>query len=386
MKEVILLRFGEIFLKGKNYSFFENTLFRNVKHLLSKFNVTLYRTQGRFLVSDFKDKDKDRIIDTIKCIFGLTSMSIASEVESKFDSIYDMVNTIKLKGKTFKVDTNRADKRFPMHSYDLCCTLGDLILKNNPGYKVDVHNPEETVHIDIRHNGKAYIFYDKIPCLGGMPVGTAGKGMLLLSGGIDSPVAGYLMAKRGLLIDAIHFHSYPYTSAQARQKVIDLANIMKNYTGNINLFMVSLTKIQEEIHKKCDPRYMVTLVRRFMMDIAERVAKSAHDTCIVTGENLGQVASQTVEGITSTAKMAKDLIIFRPLLSFDKIEITKIAENIGTYDTSVLPYEDCCTLFLPKNPITHPHMDKVLENEKLLDREKLIEKALSSIETIRIEV
>lgn len=385
MKEVILIRFGEIFLKGRNYSYFENTLFKNVERRLKKFNLKLERISGRFLVSDFEAEDKDDIIEAIQTVFGLVSLSVAYEVETSVDTIKSACEKIKLQDKTFKVEVKRADKTFPIKSFEFAGELGGVILKNNPDAKVDVHSPQEIVYVDIRQNGKTYIFYDKVICLGGMPVGTAGRAMLLLSGGIDSPVAGFLMAKRGLCINAIHFESYPYTSEQAKQKVIDLANIIKKYTGNIRLFIVPFTRIQEEIHKNCDDEYMVTLVRRFMMEIAEQVAKKSGCQAIITGENLGQVASQTVEGITMTSMMAKDLPIFRPLISFDKIEISKISEKIGTYDISVLPYEDCCSVFLPKNPVTHPKLNKIIENEELLNREFLIQDAISKMEIIDIK-
>ena len=385
MKEVILIRFGEIFLKGRNYSYFENTLFKNVERRLKKFNLKLERISGRFLVSDFEAEDKDDIIEAIQTVFGLVSLSVAYEVDTSVDTIKSACEKIKLQDKTFKVEVKRADKTFPIKSFEFAGELGGVILKNNLDAKVDVHSPQEIVYVDIRQNGKTYIFYDKIICLGGMPVGTAGRAMLLLSGGIDSPVAGFLMAKRGLCINAIHFESYPYTSEQAKQKVIDLANIIKKYTGNIRLFIVPFTRIQEEIHKNCDDEYMVTLVRRFMMEIAEQVAKKSGCQAIITGENLGQVASQTVEGITMTSMMAKDLPIFRPLISFDKIEISKISEKIGTYDISVLPYEDCCSVFLPKNPVTHPKLNKIIENEELLNREFLIQDAISKMEIIDIK-
>lgn len=385
MKEVILIRFGEIFLKGRNYSYFENTLFKNVERRLKKFNLKLERISGRFLVSDFEAEDKDDIIEAIQTVFGLVSLSVAYEVDTSVDTIKSACEKIKLQDKTFKVEVKRADKTFPIKSFEFAGELGGVILKNNLDAKVDVHSPQEIVYVDIRQNGKTYIFYDKIICLGGMPVGTAGRAMLLLSGGIDSPVAGFLMAKRGLCINAIHFESYPYTSEQAKQKVIDLANIIKKYTGNIRLFIVPFTRIQEEIHKNCDDEYMVTLVRRFMMEIAEQVAKKSDCQAIITGENLGQVASQTVEGITMTSMMAKDLPIFRPLISFDKIEISKISEKIGTYDISVLPYEDCCSVFLPKNPVTHPKLNKIIENEELLNREFLIQDAISKMEIIDIK-
>jgi len=385
MKEVMLLRFGEIFLKGKNYAFFENTLFKNIKRKLKKFSLLAEKISGRFLILNFKEEDKEEIIASIKTVFGLVSLSLAKEIDTSFDAIKAVCESIKLSKKTFKVETKRADKSFPMRSFELSAEMGGVILSHNTSSVVDVHNPEEIIYIDIRDNKKTYIFYEKIYCLGGMPVGTAGKAMLLLSGGIDSPVAGFLMAKRGLSISAIHFHSYPYTSEQAKQKVVDLAHVLKKFSGDIRLFVVPFTQIQEEIHKNCDGEYMVTLVRRFMMDIAERVAKGNHCQAIITGENLGQVASQTVEGITSTNLMAKELPVFRPLISFDKVDISKIAEEIGTYKISVLPYEDCCSLFLPKNPVTHPKIERILDNEKLLDREQLIKNAMDNVEIIDIQ-
>lgn len=386
MKEVILIRFGEIFLKGKNYSFFENTLYKNLKRRLLKFNLKLEKIAGRFLVSEFNLSDKEDIVETIKSVFGLVSLSTAYEVNSTLEDIKNAFSKIKIGTQSFKIDTKRADKRFELTSYQLSGVLGEIVLKNNPSCHVDVHNPETTIYVDIRQNGKTYIFYNKIPCLGGMPVSTSGKGMLLLSGGIDSPVAGFMMAKRGLSLNAIHFHSYPYTSEQAKQKVIDLANIIKKYTGNVNLYVIPFTKIQEEIHKMCDEEYMVTLVRRFMMDIAERMAIKTGCSCLITGENLGQVASQTVQSITVTNQMSKALPIFRPLIGFDKIEISSISEKIGAYETSILPYEDCCSVFLPKNPVTHPKLDKITRNEALLDREYLIQNAIDNAELIEIKL
>ena len=386
MNEAILIRFGEIFLKGKNYFYFENTLFKNIQNRLRNIDLKLERIAGRFLVTNFSQDDKNKIIDILKTIFGIVSISLAYEIDTSIDNIYNTCKKIILKNSTFKVEVKRADKHFPIESPVLAREIGHIILENNLDKSVDVHAPEEIVYVEIRQNNKTYIYHDKITCLGGMPVGTSGKAMLLLSGGIDSPVAGFLMAKRGLQIDAIHFYSYPYTSEQAKQKVIDLANIIKKYTGNIRLFIVPFTKIQEEIHKNCDDEYMVTLVRRFMMDIAERVAKQNECSAIITGENLAQVASQTVEGITCTNKMAKDLPIFRPLIAFDKIDISKIAEKIGTYNTSILPYEDCCSVFLPKKPVTHPKIERVEKNESLLDRENLILEAINNIEIIDIKL
>lgn len=384
MKEVILLRFGEIFLKGKNYAFFENTLFRNIKKKLEKFSVTVENINGRFLVSNFKNDKKEAIISAIKTVFGLVSLSVAKEIDTSLENIQKVCEGIFVGEKTFKVETKRADKSFELKSFELSAKMGGVILLANKSAKVDLHKPEKIISIDIRDNKKTYIFYEKINLLGGMPVGTAGKAMLLLSGGIDSPVAGFLMAKRGLMLSAIHFHSFPYTSEQAKQKVVDLAHVVKKYAGDIRLFVVPFTEIQEEIHKSCDREYMVTLVRRFMMEIAERVAKENRCQALVTGENLGQVASQTVEGITSSDSVVVDLPVFRPLISFDKVEISKISQDIGAYKISVLPFEDCCNVFLPKNPVTHPKMEKILYNEQFLDKELLIKNALQKIEIIDI--
>ncbi len=385
MKEVILIRYGEIFLKGKNYSFFENTLFKNIKRRFKGINLSLEKISGRFLVSNFSKQDKELIISKLKTVFGIVSISLAYEVETNLENISTVCETINITEPTFKVETKRADKTFNLKSYELSAKMGEIILKNNPNTKVDVHNPQQIIFIEVRQNLKTYIFYNKITCLGGMPVSTSGKAMLLLSGGIDSSVAGFLMAKRGLCLNAIHFYSFPYTSPQAKQKVIDLANIIKKYTGDIRLFVVPFTKIQEEIHKNCDSEYMVTLVRRFMMRIAEKVAIQNNCSALITGENLAQVASQTVESITVTNQMSKQLPIFRPLISFDKIEITNIAEKIGTYETSILPYEDCCSVFLPDNPVTHPKIEKLEKNEALLEVNELINEAIKNIEIIDIK-
>lgn len=384
MKEVILLRFGEMFLKGKNYSFFAKTLYNNIKNAIKKYDCKIEKIAGRYLVTDFNDFNKDEVISALTKIFGLVSLSVATEVDSTEEAITDFCKNIVINKSTFKVDVKRADKRFPIKSYEFASKLGGVILANNKGLKVDVHSPEEVVSVDIRESGKTYISYDKIACAGGMPIGTAGKSMLLLSGGIDSPVACYQMAKRGLNINAIHFHSYPYTSEQAKDKVINLAKLLTPYCGHINLYIVPFTKIQENIHKLCDDEYMVILVRRFMMDIAERVANMSGCTSLITGESLGQVASQTVESITATNNAVKLLPVFRPLIGMDKSEIMEISKNIGTYETSILPYEDCCSVFLPDSPVTKPKLDRIARNEKLLDREALISEAIQNIEIMKI--
>lgn len=384
MRKVILLRFGEIFLKGKNHGYFEKVLLNNIKFVTKKYNAKAEKTASRYIVYDFEQKDLNELIDKLTKIFGLVSLSVATEVDTYIKNIEDVCKDIVIEASTFKVEVKRADKRFPIKSFEFASNLGGIILSKNPDIKVDVHSPEEVVNIDIRENGKTYISYKKIPCVGGMPVGSSGKGMLLLSGGIDSPVACYQMAKRGLSINAIHFHSYPYTSEQAKDKVISLAKLLVPYVGHINLFIVPFTKIQENIHKYCDDEYMVIMVRRFMMEIAERVAQNTQCGCLITGESLAQVASQTLESITVTNNAVKILPVFRPLIGMDKTEIMQISKKIGTYETSILPYEDCCSVFLPDSPVTKPKLERALINEQKLDKENLIKQAIDNIEQIKI--
>ena len=284
---------------------------------------------------------------------------------------------------TFKVNTNRADKRFPIPSMKLSADIGGKILEQNPTLKVDLFHPDTVVSIDIRENGKTFIYSDVIKGVNGMPVGTAGKGIIMLSGGIDSPVAMYMMAKRGMTLRSVHFHSFPYTSMQAKQKVLDLAKIVKKYTLHMTVDVVSFTEIQTAIHEKCPEEYMITIMRRFMMRIAEKLAQKHGAGAVITGESLGQVASQTLESITSTNSVAT-LPVFRPLIGFDKDEIIEIAQKIGTFETSILPYEDCCTIFLPKKPVTKPRLSAVLKVESALDVDTLVNNALQNIEVVEI--
>ena len=383
-EEVILLRYGEIFLKGKNFGFFERTLIKNIKAAIKDYDAVLKKTSGRLFVENYKLKDRQNLIEVLTKVFGLVSLSVASKVPSDKEKIEKIIGRIKIKTQTFKVETNRADKEFPVQSFTFSADMGSVILNNNPNVRVDVHEPQTTVSIDIREDKFTYIYYEKIPCAGGLPVGCSGKTLLLLSGGIDSPVAGFLMAKRGLSVDAIHFESFPYTSEQAKQKVITLAKLLTQYVGPINLYIVPFTKIQENIVKHCDKEYLITIVRRFMFDIAERLAKNAGAKCLTTGENLGQVASQTVEGITTSNAAVKTMPVFRPLIGFDKTEIIEKAKKIGTYQTSILPYEDCCSVFLPDSPVTKPKLSRVKFNENFLDKENLTSEAISGTERLTI--
>lgn len=384
MEKVILIRYSEIFLKGKNFGFFEKKLYENIVDSLSDFSCDVVKMNKRFYVENFADSDAKKIIDKITKVFGICSLSLAVKLNTDLKEIDEYVSTLKINTKTFRVTVNRADKRFPMTSIDYSKSLGGIVLKSNHNLVVDLHNPDTTVFVDIRENGMTFVYTDSIDCLGGMPVGTSGRGLALLSGGIDSPVAMYMMAKRGMTLGAVHFHSYPYTSENAKQKVIKLGKIVSNYSGHFRLYVVSFTKIQEEIHKHCDGDFMITIMRRIMFRIAERLAKANHYQCIITGENLGQVASQTVESMTVTNAVVKELPVFRPLISFDKEDISNVAKNIGTFETSILPYEDCCTVFLPKHPVIKPKIEKCEKEESRLDIESLIDDAINNVEIIDI--
>ena len=379
----ILLRMGELFLKGENRGMFENVLVSNIRKKLEGLNYKLQRTRGRIMIAEF-DEEKE-IVERLTKVFGLVSLSVAEEVDASPTAISQYVSTIKLSNKTFKVDVNRADKRFPISSMDFAAELGGKILENNPNAIVELYHPEIVIHVDIRNNGKAYIFDKSIKCQGGLPLSTSGKALLLLSGGIDSPVAGYMMAKRGLKLQAIHFYSYPYTSEQAKQKVITLARKLSEYVDDIKLHCISFTKVQEEIHAKCAPEFMITIMRRIMMRVAEIIAKREDAGAIVTGESLGQVASQTMQSMTVTEDALESLPIFRPCIGLDKEDIVKIAKEIDTFETSILPYEDCCTVFLPKNPVIKPKLSKARSEEANLDVDALVQECLAGEEIINIK-
>lgn len=381
--KVIIIRYSEIHLKGNNREFFENALISNIKMALADFNFDFSRSNARYVIRNFDEAQTDSIVDAIKNVFGVHSLSVAEEVTSSYDEISKAAVALAPTSGTFKVNTNRADKKFPIHSMTLSADIGGDILQANPQLVVDLFNPQHTVSIDIRENGKTFVYCNVIKAVDGMPVGTGGRGIVMLSGGIDSPVAAYMMAKRGMYLRAVHFHSYPYTSLQAKQKVLDLAKIVKKYTQRMSVDVVSFTEIQTEIHEKCPEEYMITIMRRFMMRIAERIAKNNGAGAVITGESLGQVASQTLESITSTNSVAT-MPVFRPLIGFNKEEIIEISQKIGAFETSILPYEDCCTIFLPKKPVTKPRLSAVEKVESALDVDTLVERALSNIETIVI--
>jgi thiamine biosynthesis protein ThiI len=381
----ILIRYGEIFLKGNNRGYFESALAKNIRTALENFKFKFVRAQNRFLLEDYDEAYETDIIDKLTKIFGIHSVSVAVKVKSTEEELEKAaVLMMKDKSGTFRVTVNRADKKIQKSSMELAARLGGAVLESNPNLTVNLHVFDTDLYVDIRENGLSYLFTDKIMGAGGMPVGTAGEGMVLLSGGIDSPVAAYMMAKRGLKLHAIHFHSAPYTSEMAKQKVVDLAGIVKNYSGPIVLHVIPFTDVQLKIHEKCPAELMITIMRRFMMRIAERVAKANSCGALITGESLGQVASQTMESITVTNGVIEDLPVFRPLIGMDKTEIMDIARNIDTYDTSILPYEDCCTVFLPKNPVIRPKLETVLKAEAKLDVETLIAACIENQEIINV--
>lgn len=381
----ILIRYGEIFLKGNNRGYFESALAKNIRTALENFKFKFVRAQNRFLIEDYDEAYETDIIDKLTKIFGIHSVSVAVKVKSTEEELEKAaVLMMKDKSGTFRVTVNRADKRIQKSSMELAARLGGAVLESNPNLTVNLHVFDTDLYVDIRENGLSYLFTDKIMGAGGMPVGTAGAGMVLLSGGIDSPVAAYMMAKRGLKLHAIHFHSAPYTSEMAKQKVVYLAGIVKNYSGPIVLHVIPFTDVQLKIHEKCPAELMITIMRRFMMRIAERVAKANSCGALITGESLGQVASQTMESITVTNGVIEDLPVFRPLIGMDKTEIMDVARNIDTYDTSILPYEDCCTIFLPKNPVIRPKLETVLKAEAKLDVETLIAACIENQEIINV--
>lgn len=385
MEKVIILRYAEIYLKGKNRGFFERALENNLNRALEGLSCTLVKQNGRYLVRGFLEEETETYLDKLKKVFGVHSISIAYETLADMDSLFAAAKLLCRQTGTFKVESHRGDKKYPLTSVEISKQLGGMILAEFYQLKVDVHSPDFVVRVDIRENGKALVFADFIEGANGMPVGTAGKGLLLLSGGIDSPVAGYMMAKRGLKVDCLHFHSYPYTNMQAKEKVVDLANILSQYTCGTNLYSISVTHIQEEIHEHCKPQFMITLLRRFMYRIAERHAKRIGSQCLITGESLGQVASQTIEGMTSSNSVVEALPVLRPLVGFDKSEIIERSIKMGAYETSILPYEDCCTVFLPDFPAIRPNLDEIMREEAKLDVEGLIAEAFSSVEKIKIQ-
>ena len=385
MEKVIIIRYSEIFLKGKNRGFFERALETNVHRALKGYTYQFIKQSGRYFVRDFDGAQIDEIIEKLQKVFGVHTLSVALETASDMDSLFEASKFLIRDSGTFKVESHRGDKKYPLNSIEISKELGGRILAYSKGkLSVDVHEPSFTVRVDIRENGVALVFSEFIEGANGMPVGTAGKGLLLISGGIDSPVAGHMMAKRGMNVDCLHFHSYPYTNAQAKEKVVQLATVLSEYACGTNLYNISVTHIQEAIHEKCKPELMITLLRRFMFRIAERHAERIGAQCLITGESLGQVASQTIEGMTSSNSVIEKLPVLRPLVGFDKEEIIKRSVKMGAYEISILPFEDCCTVFLPDYPAIRPKLSEILREESKLDVESLIAEAFTTIEKIKL--
>ncbi len=389
-QNILIVRCGEVALKGMNKPYFEKMLADRIKGNLKEFagGISVKRQEGLIFVRADKELDIKVIIKQVSKVFGVASISQAVEAPSDIDAIGEeavkyMLNLIEEKGvKTFKVEGKRADKTFPVKSPEIGRVIGAAVLKGCKVLKVDVHEPDVLLHVDVRSD-RTYIYDAKIQGFGGLPLGTNGKGMVLLSGGIDSPVAAWMMAKRGMLIEAVHFHSYPYTSPRAQEKVEDLARIVASYCGRFKLHCVNLLPIQEQIVQNCPEEETTIHVRMFMMRIAERIARDTGCMMLITGENLGQVASQTAEALVVTDS-AVSMPVMRPLIAMDKTDIMDKAQEIGTFETSIQPYEDCCTVFLPKHPTTKPKLDRILEAESVLDIEGLVEAAVKAKEVINI--
>lgn len=376
--DVILIRYGELALKGKNRDMFEETLVRSVKSVLRSFyKVKVRRNYGRMYV-ELRGEDAYEVMERLKRVFGISSISPTIHVEPDIETIkvraLELIQQMNPQPRTFRVVTRRADKRYPIPSMEVNRMVGTHILRALPAIKVDVHEPEAIVNVEIRAEG-TYISCETIPGPGGLPVGVSGKVLLLLSGGIDSPVAGWKMMKRGVTLEAIHFHSYPYTSERSLQKVRDLAQKLTKWGGTVRLHVVPFTEIQTAIREKCPEDYLITIMRRFMMRISERVAANTKALALATGESLGQVASQTLESMDAINKVIS-IPILRPLIGMDKTEITDISRKIDTYELSILPYEDCCTIFTPKNPVTRPKARLAQKFEEALDVEALVEDAV----------
>ena len=381
MKEIILCKYGEIALKGLNKSTFESMMMKSIRRRLKKFGeINITKAQSTVYVEPVDDNiDVDEVVDRLSKIFGIIKLCRCCVVEKTMDAILnDSIEYIREDmeaARTFKVDAKRSDKKFPYKSPDICNELGGKLLETFPHLSVDVHKPDVTVTVEVREK-YAFIHAGKLEGAGGIPVGSSGKAMLLLSGGIDSPVAGYMMSKRGAVIDAIHFEAPPYTSERAKQKVEKLAKKMTEYCGDIAFYCVPFTKIQETLRDKCPEELFTILMRRLMMEIAQRIAVREGCQALVTGESLGQVASQTMYAMVCTDAVCR-IPVFRPCVGLDKTEIIDISRKIDTFETSILPYEDCCTVFTPKHPKTRPELGAVEAAQARVDWEELIQKAVS---------
>ena len=386
MSIVLLVRYAEIHLKGLNRPYFERMLVDRIKDSLAISDVKIVREQGRVFIYDIPQDKIEIAIDKTCKVFGVHSVSPAYCVEKDWTAIknkaVELMNEYASKEVTFKCFAKRSDKRFPMTSEQICRELGHELLEAYSTLSVDVHHPEVKLTVEVRQE-KTFIYTKEYKAVGGMPVGTNGKAMLLISGGIDSPVAGYMIAKRGVALSAVHFYSYPYTSERARDKVVELTRLVSDYVGEIDLYLVPFTEIQLTIYEKCPSSETTVLMRRLMMEIAEIIANKCGAQALITGESIGQVASQTMDSLACTDD-AVSLPVFRPLIGFDKEEIVERAQQIGTFETSILPYEDCCTVFVPVHPVTRPKVEQLRKSESLVDFAPMIDKAIQSTEVVKI--
>ena len=390
MREMILCKLGEVVLKGLNRHSFETKLMSNIRRRTQKFGkFRIYSRQSTIYVEPMEDScDLAGAYAGCKQVFGLIAIARAVPCEKSKEAILDTARAYLgdelRKAKSFKVETKRADKSFPMGSIEISQWVGGMLHDAFPHLKVDVHDPELTVYVEVREDA-AYVHAPAEPAAGGLPLGMGGSALSLLSGGIDSPVSSYMMAKRGVVLEMLHFAAPPYTSDLARQKVLQLARELTPWCGRMSVHIVPLTQIQEQIRRECPEEYFTLITRRFMMRIADRLAKEFDCRALITGENLGQVASQTMEALRVSEDVT-DLPVLRPLIGMDKEEIVRIARHIGTFDTSILPYEDCCTVFTPRHPKTKPHVEEVREIESVLDIQGLVDKALSRREVVKVKL
>jgi len=385
MEKIILIKYGELTTKKTNRNLFINKIYENMTNLLKKYNVKIIKNRVRMFI-ETNDEYLDEVVNIVKNIFGIHSIVIANRVKTDINEIETSILKIvkNITFSTFKVEVDRADKSFPITSMEFSKRVGAIILKNISNIKVDVHNPEYLLKIEIR-NDYTYIYEKEIKALGGYPVGIAGKGLLMLSGGIDSPVAGYMAMKRGIKLECVYFESPPHTSLSAKNKVKKLVSILNTYQPSIKLHIINFTEIQEAIYKNINPEYMITIMRRMMYRISEEILHENNCLVIINGESVGQVASQTLTSM-SVINDVTNIPVIRPVACLDKLEIIDIAKKINTYETSILPYEDCCTIFLPKHPVINPKLDKTITYENSFNYHEMIKKAILEKETITIEV
>ena len=383
MEKIIIIKYGELSTKKDNINYFLSCLKDNIINSVGKYNIKFDR--GRMFIQT-DNSNYDEIVSKLQNVFGIHEINLGYKIDSNDinDIENNLINLLKDKSfKTFKVETKRSYKNYSMNSMEISRYLGGVVLKNFNDIKVDVHNPELLINIEVRSDN-AYIYFDKIAGIGGYPVGSLGKGVLMLSGGIDSPVSGYLALKRGVRIEGIYFESPPHTSEAAKNKVLELTRILTKYSGYVKLHIVNFTNIQESIYKNIPHEYLITIMRRMMYRISERIAKRSNAKVIINGESIGQVASQTLTSMLAINSVI-NMPVIRPVACLDKLEIIDIAKKIGTYATSILPYEDCCTIFVPEHPVINPTIEKCVEYEKLIDVDRLINEAVNNVEVIKVE-